>query len=108
MGKRNTLVSLVVGLLLLSALSNGMIILLPFVEISKAVDITTYSDTNTTINVTVYEALPIVNWFDVTNGASVSVMNSNTKIDVEEEYNFSINVTSMQGWADIQYINIIE
>jgi len=81
-----------------------MIIIFPIVKISEAVDITSWSDTNTTINVTVETPEPIINWYDFQNSTSISKLN--TWIDVEEQYKFCINITSDQGWNDIDYINI--
>jgi hypothetical protein len=100
MGKRAS-TSLLVVLLLLSVFSDGEIIKLP---IAKAVDITTWSDTNTSINVTVERVEPVINWYDLQNATGVSKLND--RIDVEEEYKFCINITSDQGWADVDFINI--
>ena len=104
MGKRRTLVAIVVALLFFSAFTNGIIIMIPLVKIAEAADITTYSDTNTTINVTVLTLEPIINWYDFQNSTNASKLN--TWIDVEEQYKFCINITSDQGWADVDYINI--
>lgn len=104
MRKANFLSILVVTLLLFSLFSNGIIIIGPLVKIVGAVDITTYQDTNTTINVTVFSNLPIINWYDFQNSTNTSKMND--KIDVEEQYKFRINVTSDQNWSDIDYVNI--
>ena len=104
MGKRKILITTVVTLLFLSILTNGMIIMVPLVKITEAADITSWLDTNTTINVTVETLEPIINWYDFQNSTSVSKLN--TWIDVEEQYKFVINITSDQGWADVDYINI--
>ncbi len=104
MGRKTILTTIVVTLLFFSLFSNGMIITFPLVKISEAVDITTYSDTNTTINVTVETLEPIINWYDFQNSTGASKLN--TWIDVEEQYTFLINITSDQGWADVDYINI--
>ena len=91
-------------LLFLSLFTNGMVIMVPLVKITEAVDITSWSDTNTTINVTVLSTEPIINWYDFQNSSGISKLN--TWIDVEEQYKFCINITSDQGWADVDYINI--
>ncbi len=104
MGKRRTLVTIVIALLFFSAVTNGIMITIPLVKIAEAVDITTWSDTNTTVNVTVLVNEPIINWYDFRNATDVSKLN--TWIDVEEQYKFCINITSDQGWADVDYINI--
>jgi len=103
MGSRKTTV-LVVILLIISILTNGFIIKIPLVIIADAIDVTTYSDSNTTINITVFKNEPIINWYDFQNVTGVSKLN--TRIDVDQEYKFCINITSDQGWADIDYINI--
>jgi hypothetical protein len=104
MGCRKTLSILVVTLVFLSLLTNGMLIMFPLVRIAEAADITSWTDTNTSINVTVYSNEPVINWYDFQNSSSVSKLNQ--QIDVEEQYKFCINVTSDQGWANIDYINI--
>ncbi|UCD13144.1 MAG: hypothetical protein JSW60_06175 [Thermoplasmatales archaeon] len=104
MGKRKILPTTVVTLLLLSILTNGMIIMIPLVKITEAADITSWLDTNTTINVTVVTLEPRINWYDFQNSSSFSKLNS--WIDVEEQYKFCVNITSDQGWADVDYINI--
>lgn len=104
MRKANFLSIIVVTLLFLSLFTNGIIILGPLVKIVNAADITTYQDTNTTINVTVYSNEPLINWYDFRDSIDASKMND--KIDVEQQYKFCINATSDQGWANIDYINI--
>jgi hypothetical protein len=104
MGKRWSSVTVVVMLLFLSVFTNGTVVVLPIVKIAEAVDIITWSDTNTTINVTVERIEPRINWYDFQNSTNVSKLNS--RIDVEEEYKFCVDITSDQGWSDIDYINI--
>lgn len=103
MGCKKTLPIIVVTLLFLSLLTNGMIVMVPL-EIAKAADVTTWTDTNTSINVTVYSNEPIINWYDFQNATNVSKLNK--QVDVEEQYKFRINITSDQGWPNIDYINI--
>lgn len=104
MVKAKILPIVAVTLLFLSLFTNGIIIMGPLVKLAGALDITTYQDTNTTINVTVYSNEPLINWYDFQNSSDVSKMND--KIDVEEQYKFCINITSDQNWSDIDYINI--
>jgi hypothetical protein len=91
-------------MLILSTFTNGFTMILPVFNIANAADITTWKDTNTTINITVETAAPIINWYDFQNSTGVSKLN--TQIDIEEQYQFVINITSDQGWADVDYINI--
>ena len=104
MGCRKILPILVVTLIFLSLLTNGFIIMGPLIKIAKAVDITTWTDTNTSINITVFSLEPYVNWYDFQDSMDISKLN--TQIDVEEQYQFCVNITSDQGWDDVDYINI--
>jgi len=103
MGRR-TLVTFIVSLLFLSVLSNGMLVTLPIMKIAEAVDITTYTDTNTTINVTINLLEPVINWYDFQNATDISKLND--PVDVEQQCKFRINITSYQGWINIKYVNI--
>ena len=58
----------------------------------------------TTLNVTVLQLEPRINWYDLQNATFLSVLNE--QIDVNQQYYFIINISSDQGWADIDYINI--
>ena len=103
MGKRKCFTAIVV-LLLLSAFTNGLIIVIPVVKIANAVDITTWSDSNTTINLTVYRNEPVINWYDFQDSSNNSKLNY--RVDMEQWYKFRISITTDQGWADMDYINI--
>ena len=101
--RKKLTISLVI-LLFLSLFTNGMLVSFPLVKIAEAGNITSYNDTNTTITVTVYQAEPIIEFFDLQNSSGVTKLNQ--QIDVEEQYKFVVNITSDQGWADVDYINI--
>jgi hypothetical protein len=90
--------------LFLSLFTHGMIFLGPIVKIAGAVDVTTWQDTNTTINVTVNSEEPTINWYDFKNSTDASKLD--TRIDVNEMYKFCINITDYQGWSDIDYVNV--
>ena len=47
---------------------------------------------------------PRINWYDLQNASGSSKLNS--QIDVNQEYKFCINISSDQGWDDINSINI--
>lgn len=53
-----------------------------------------------------YQAVeePIIIWYDLQTTDGDSVLNS--KIDVGQEYRFSMVIISDQGWEDIEYIDI--
>ena len=58
----------------------------------------------TTLNVTVLQLEPRINWYRLENSTGANL--TNEQIDVNQEYYFIINISSDQGWADIDYINI--
>ena len=93
-------------LIIASMLISGSLILTPLVRIARAGDITTDVDSNSTINVLVWTYEPRIEWYDFqwnNSGTWESVLNQ--QIDVNQTYRFIINITSDQGWADIEYIN---
>ncbi|MCK4332753.1 MAG: hypothetical protein KAV40_04160 [Thermoplasmatales archaeon] len=98
-------------LLLLSAFTSVPIVLVSIVKTAYAADITIYSDSNSVLSVSipgedppVLDNAPRVNWYDLQTKAGVSKLNS--QIDVNQEYKFCINISSDQGWDDIEYIDI--
>lgn len=104
MGKRKIVATICIVALFLSLFTHGMIIIGPIVKIAGAGDVTTWSDTNSSLNVTVNVAVPTINFYDFQNSSGTSKLDS--RIDVAEEYKFILNVTDLQGWSDIGYINI--
>ncbi|GAI08996.1 unnamed protein product, partial [marine sediment metagenome] len=63
----------------------------------------------TTLNVTVLQLQPRVNWYDFQynqSGTWVSRLNAQIDVNASAEYRFIVNISSDQGWADIDYINI--
>jgi len=81
-----------------------MIVRIQVVKQVYAADITTWLDTNSTLSVSVLSLEPRINWYDFQNSNNISKLN--TQIDVNQEYKFIINVSSDQGWDDIEFINI--
>ena len=104
MGKRKIVATMCIVALFLSLFTHGMIIICPIVKIVGAGDVTTWSDTNSSLNVTVNVAVPTINFYDFQNSSGTSKLDN--RIDVAEEYKFILNVTDLQGWSDIGYINI--
>jgi hypothetical protein len=86
------------------SISSSVISFHPPVRIIHAGDISTWSDTNTTLSVAVQRIAPRINWYDLRNETGVSKRNQ--QIDVNQKYTFCINISSDQGWDDIDYINI--
>jgi hypothetical protein len=63
----------------------------------------------TTLNVTVLHKEPRINWYDFQyNQSGTWISKLNTQIDVNEsaEYRFIVNISSDQGWVDVEYVNI--
>ncbi|MCK5459084.1 MAG: hypothetical protein KAI20_04275, partial [Thermoplasmatales archaeon] len=83
----------------------------PFIMFSKANpgDISDSWDNTTTLNVTVLQLQPRINWYDFQynqSGTWVSRLNQQIDVNNSAEYRFIVNISSDQGWADIEYINI--
>ena len=58
----------------------------------------------TTLNVTVLALEPRINWYDLQNATGVSMLNA--QLDVDQPYSLIVNISSDQGWADVDYVNI--
>ncbi|MCK5112838.1 MAG: hypothetical protein KAQ84_04785 [Thermoplasmatales archaeon] len=103
-------------LLLLSAFISVPIVVVPIVKTAYAADITTYSDSNSQIRITIpgeepppppppgLDTNPRILWYDLQTKAGFSKLNS--QIDVNQEHKFCITISSDQGWDDIDYIDI--
>ena len=110
MGKRRLLSMVVVILLIVSTFTN-VSLFGPFIMFSKANpgDISDSWDNTTTLNVTVLQLQPRINWYDFQynqSGTWISRLNQQIDVNNSAEYRFIVNISSDQGWADIEYINI--
>ena len=110
MGKKRILSILVVLTLVFSFFSN-VSLFGPLIMFSKADpgDIPNDWDNSTTLNVTVLQYHPRINWFDFqynNSGTWESKMDQQIDVDNSKEYRFIVNISSDQGWAEIEYINI--
>ncbi len=108
--KRKIFSMLVVTSLVIFMLISAFIFY-PMVLISKADsgNISENWNNATTLNVTVLDVEPRVNWYDFQyNQSGTWTSRRNAQIDVNNsaEYRFVVNVSSDQGWDDIEYINI--
>ena len=108
---RKTLLSAFTTILLVSAMISNIFLFGPLVMFSKANpgDISESWDNTTTLNVTVLQLEPRVNWFDFQynqSGTWVSRLNQQIDVNNSAEYRFIVNISSDQGWDDIEYINI--
>jgi hypothetical protein len=102
--KKKFFTILSISLLLFTFLTNGLTFLIPIVKTAYAVDIQSHTDSNSSMTVSVLIPEPRINWYDLQNEGGSSMLNA--QIDVNQQYRFIINISSDQGWADIDYINI--
>jgi hypothetical protein len=110
MGKRKLFSTLLVVIIITSMITN-VFLYGPFIMFSKA-DPGNISDNwnnATTLNVTVLQLQPRINWYDFQynqSGTWVSRLNQQIDVNNSAQYRFVVNISSDQGWADIDYINI--
>jgi len=97
-----------IGAIILNTFFSG-----PLIKITKAAigpgDERDHWDNSTTINITILEHAPRINWYDFQyndSGNWVSKRNAQIDIDNSKDYRFVLNISSDQGWDDINYINI--
>ena len=110
MGTKKVLSMLVIVLFIIQMLTN-IFLLGPFVIISKANpgDINESWYNETSLNVTVLQLQPRINWYDFQynqSGSWISKLNQQIDVNNSAEYRFVVNISSDQGWVDIEYINI--
>ena len=96
---------------LMASISTNIFLFEPLTIISMAGsgDIRESWYNETTLNVTVLQLEPRINWYDFQyNQSGTWVSKRNAQIDVNNsaEYRFIINISSDQGWDDIEHINI--
>ena len=110
MRERKLFSTLLVVMIIISMFTN-VFLFGPFIMFSKANpgDISDSWDNTTTLNVTVLQLQPRINWYDFQynqSGTWVSRLNQQIDVNNSAEYRFIVNISSDQGWADIEYINI--
>ena len=110
MGRRVLLSTIVVILFIISLFTNAFIIG-PVITICRGNpgDISESWDNSTTLNVTVLQLQPRINWYDFQynqSGTWVSKLNQQIDVNNSAQYRFIVNISSDQGWDDIEYINI--
>jgi len=108
--KRKICSTLVIVIFIFSLLTNT-VLFGPVLIFSKANpgDINQSWHNETTLNVSVLHLEPRINWYDFQyNQSGTWVSRRNQQIDVNNsaEYRFIVNISSDQGWDDINYINI--
>ena len=110
MGKHR-FVSIAVIILLIIYFCTNIFQFVPFVIFTEANpgDISESWNNATTLNVTVLQLQPRINWYDFQynqSGTWISRLNQQIDVNNSAMYRFVVNVSSDQGWADIEYINI--
>ena len=98
-------ISIIVSLVLNTALFG------PIIMIGKADpgDIPQTWHNSTTLNVTVLHLAPRILWYDFQynqSGTWVSKLNQQIDVNDSAEYRFIVNISSDQGWDDIEFVNI--
>jgi len=102
--KRKKLLPTLVILTLVISIFTNIFVLTPMVMISSATDTNDSYDNSTGLNLTILHLQPRINWYDLENSTGASMLN--TQLDANQEYTFKVNISSDQGWADVEYINI--
>ena len=106
MGKKEILSIMLVITLFVSFLSSAFLVG-PLVSFGNAADISEDDNNATTLNLTVFHLQPRVNWYDFqynNSGTWESKLNQQIDVDNSNEYRFIVNVSSDQGWDDIEYV----
>lgn len=103
--------SAIVGMAIITSLVVNIFVVGPIVMIGKADpgDIPHYWHNTTTLNVTVLHFAPRILWYDFQynqGGTWVSKLNAQIDVNNSAEYRFIVNISSDQGWDDIQFVNI--
>jgi len=111
MERKRKIFSALVGITILVSLVTNIFLFEPIVMIGKADpgDIPDIWHNTTTLNVTVLHFPPRLNWYDFQynqSGTWVSKLNSQIDVNNSAEYRFIVNISSDQGWDDIDYVNI--
>jgi hypothetical protein len=117
---KSKVVSLVLFLFIfLSIFFNIFLSYTPLIRITFADDSPHSWDNTTTLNVTIEHPEPRILWYDIQQCTSytgtaappdgetwVTVRNQQVDVDNQTWYRFCINISSDQGWDNIEYINI--
>ena len=110
MGKKKIYSLLIIIAIVVSIFTN-IFLYGPMIIFCKADpgDITDVWNNQTTLNVTILQLQPRINWYDFQlnqSGTWVSRLNAQIDVNNSAEYRFIVNISSDQGWDDIDYINI--
>jgi hypothetical protein len=111
MEKKRKLLSTILGITLVVSLVVNIFLVGPLVILGKADpgNIDDFWHNSTTLNVTVLHFAPRILWYDFQynqSGTWVSKLNDQIDVNNSAEYRFIVNISSDQGWDDIQFVNI--
>jgi hypothetical protein len=111
MDRKRKLFSTIIGITLIVSLVVNIFLVGPIIMLGKADpgDIGDIWHNATTLNVTVLHFAPRILWYDFQynqSGTWVSKLNSQIDVNNSAEYRFIVNISSDQGWDDIQFVNI--
>jgi hypothetical protein len=111
MERKRKLFSTLIGIMIIISLVVNIFLFGPIVMIGKADpgDIPDYWHNLTTLNVTVLHFEPRILFYDFQynqSGTWVSRLNAQSDVNDSAEYRFIVNISSDQGWDDIEYVNI--
>ncbi len=111
MEQKRKLFSTLVGITIITSLVVNIFLIGPIIMIGKADpgNIPHYWHNATTLNVTVLHFEPRILWYDFQynqSGTWVSKLNAQIDVNNSAEYRFIVNISSDQGWDDIQFVNI--
>ena len=111
MERKKKVVSTLMGITIISSLIINFFLISPMIIISRADpgDIPDIWHNSTTLNVTVLHLEPRILWYDFQyfqSGTWVSRLNTQSDVNNSAEYRFIVNISSDQGWDDIEYVDI--
>jgi hypothetical protein len=111
MEQRRKLFTTLVGITIISSMVVNIFLMSPLIMIGKADpgDIPHFWHNSTTLNVTVLHFEPRILWYDFQynqSGTWVSRLNTQSDVNNSAEYRFIVNISSDQGWDDIEYVDI--
>ncbi len=101
--------TIIISLIIISLLANIFFYKPIIIGRSNPGDISNTWYNITSLNLSVLQIPPRINWYDFQyNQSGTWISKLNTQIDVNNsaEYRFVVNISSDQGWDDIEYVNI--
>src|SRR5512136_3010954 len=111
MERKRKILTTLVGITIISSLIINFFVMGPIIMIGRADpgDTPHAWNNSTTLNVTVLHLEPRILWYDFQyhqGGTWISRLNTQSDVNNSAEYRFIVNISSDQGWDDIQYVNI--